>query len=80
MDKADKLTWFNEIMQAKMLRHKEDPNKLSYGKLLDWLEEELKELREALIYGSREEAIKECADVANIAYFLARKIKMEKPK
>lgn len=75
MGKADRLKWFIEIMKSKMLKHKdEEPIDLSYQELFDWLISEVNELKEALQFESRENIIKECADVANIAYFIARKI------
>ena len=80
MDKAKELDWFNEIMKAKMLKHKEDPNENGELTLIYWLMEEVEELRKAMKYESRESIIKECADVANMAYFLARKIKKERPR
>ena len=81
MDKEDKLSWFLEIMKTKMLRHeKEEPSNLSLQELFKWLEEEIHELKIALSEGSRESIIKECADIANLAYFIARKIIKEWPR
>lgn len=77
MDKANELDWFNEIMKAKMLKHEEDPNEYGEWALIHWLIEEIEELKEAMETESRANIIKECADVANMAYFLARKIKSE---
>ena len=77
MSKHDKLDWFIEIMKSKMLNHKEDPNECGEWALLLWLTGEVEELKEAMECESRESIIKECADVANMAYFLARKIKSE---
>ena len=75
MEKAKKLSWFNEIMKTKMLKHKENPFEMTYKELFDWLDEEVAELKEAIQIGSRAEIIKECADVANIVYFIAVKVK-----
>ncbi len=80
MDKADKLPWFNEIMKCKMLKHKEDPNLLNEWQIIEWLEKEVAELKEALTYKSREDVILESGDIGNLAYFLARKVKGEWPR
>ncbi len=80
MSKCDQLDWFLEIMKNKMLRHKEDPNLLTEWEIIDWLEKEVAELKEALTYKSRENIIHESGDVGNLAYFLARKVKGEWPR
>ena len=89
MNKARNLEWFNENMKSKMLKHDENPCEMIYGELIEWLDEEVAEVKEALAIKHREEvidgrvkeadeeAIKECADVANLAYFIANKIKKE---
>lgn len=79
MSKTDQLEWFLEIMAFKMLKHEEDPNEYGEWALIHWIIEEIEELKEAMETESRANIIKECADVANMAYFLARKIKKEWP-
>jgi hypothetical protein len=74
--KAKNLQWFNEIMKIKMLRHDTDPMEMTYSELLAWLQKEVAELKESLQFESRDKNILECGDVANLAYFIASKIKM----
>ncbi len=75
MDKDNNLKWFNEIMKIKMMKHDADPTEMSYQELLYWLDDEVKELKESLQFESRDKNILECGDVANLAYFIASKIK-----
>ena len=75
--KAKELVWFIDIMKVKMLKHPEDPNKKTFPEIFNWLQDEVNELKDALQCGSKAEIILECADVANIVYFIARKIKKE---
>lgn len=62
------------------MKEKLDARSIKYGKmgwrgksaieLLDWLEDEVKELRQATFGESDENIKKECADVANVAMFI----------
>ena len=79
MNKAENLKWFKEIMESKMMKHEEeDPTDINYKGLMIWLKDEIDELGQALQFESRENVIKECADVANMAYFIADKVKRRK--
>ena len=76
MNKSKDLKWFVGLMEAKMLKHEnENPLDMDIWKLVNWLEDEIKELKNAIIYETDEEIMLESADVANMAYFIAMKEK-----
>ncbi len=69
---------FNVHMTHKLLVHKAKGGvgRLESEEILDLLLDEVKELQQAFIDGKSKEAkIAECADVANMAMFIATKLK-----
>jgi len=71
---------FIKAMQAKLdeKSHKSAPLKLSFQVLCMLLQEEADELYIAFEHDATpEEIVKECADVANFAMFIAQKVKKE---
>ena len=76
MDKTKDLQWFAELMKLKMLKHEnENPLDMDIWKLVNWLEDEVRELKKAIIYETAKEVKLESADIGNIAYFIAMKEK-----
>ncbi|MDD4378318.1 MAG: hypothetical protein PHH48_09300 [Eubacteriales bacterium] len=76
MYKNKDLQWFTELMKMKMLKHEnENPLDMDTWKLVNWLEDEVKELKNAIIFETEREVMLESADVANMAYFIAVKTK-----
>jgi len=76
MDKTKDLQWFAELMKLKMLKHEnENPLDMDIWKLVNWLEDEVRELKKAIIYETPKEVKLESADIGNIAYFIAMKEK-----
>lgn len=76
MDKTKNLDWFVELMKNKMMKHEdEDPLEMKLEELIVWLADEMQELVQALVCETKEEVLLECADVANLVYFIASWLK-----
>lgn len=79
MEKDNNLNWFNEIMKVKMLKHEDEKAEdMKIHELVNWLEAEVLELKIATLEESKSDIVLECADIANMAYFIANKIKNRK--
>lgn len=78
MDKSENLQWFTELMKSKMMKHEEDPTDMTIPELLKWLDDEVAELKWAIDYEFVSDMMLECADIANLAFFIADKLKKGK--
>lgn len=70
-----RLDWFVKQMREKLaLPHNQDKGdwrEADLSDIFDYLESEVKELRGALMNGTKERVIEEAADVANFAFMVA---------
>ena len=74
IDRRQKLiSWFGNVQLSKLLEnaHKGKAGLNNIDNLLKRLDDEVKELHEALNSGSHQDIIRECGDVANFAMFIA---------
>lgn len=76
------ILWFANYMELKLQKndHKGsdiEDGTLEYARALDRLEQEVRELKRAVVHGEPSDIILEAADVANFALAIARAAKTE---
>lgn len=71
--RGELLRWFQSVMMSKLLEnaHKGSEGLNDVGYLLKRLDDEVEELKEAIIKGSHKDIIRETGDVGNFAMFIA---------
>lgn len=71
------IEWFSDVKLSKLIEksYKGTWENISIELLLDCMQKEIDELKEAIKEGNHREIIRECADVSNFVMFIADKYK-----